>query len=66
MLQNFNDIGIKPMIPGYYYGADLTIINTMYQYPRKNENGNDPYVDVSPFEVTGYSNRENMWQRLRK
>ena len=37
MLQNFNDIGIKPMIPGYDYGADLTIINTMYQYPRKNE-----------------------------
>ena len=35
-------------------------------YPRKNENGNDPYVNVSPFEVTGYSNRENMWQRLRK
>ena len=37
MLQNFNDIGIEPIIPGYPYGSDLTIINTMYQYPRKDE-----------------------------
>ena len=35
-------------------------------YPRKNEDGSDPQAEVSSFEVKGYSNKENMWQKLRK
>lgn len=46
MLQNFNDIGIKPMIPGYPYGSDITIINTMYQYPHRIDD-TDKYDDGS-------------------
>jgi hypothetical protein len=39
MLQDFDDIGVKPLIPEYPYGSDITMINTMYRYPRKQDNG---------------------------
>ena len=39
MVKDFNDIGIGPLIPEYPFGSDITIINTMYKYPSKNEDG---------------------------
>ena len=39
MVKDFNDIGVGPLIPDYPFGSDITIINTMYKYPSKNEDG---------------------------
>lgn len=39
MVENLNELGLDPLIPGYPLGSDITILNTIYKYPEKQENG---------------------------
>jgi hypothetical protein len=39
MLKDFSDIGVEPLIPGYPCGSDITMVNTMYRYPKRDDNG---------------------------
>lgn len=53
---------IKMIIPRMIDDALRLTIDVAFSRDKEN----DKYFDVSPFEVTGYSNKENIWQKLNK
>ena len=53
---------IKMLVPRMIDDALRLTVDT--SFPR--DPSTDKYVNISPFEVKGYDNKENMWQKLNK
>lgn len=52
---------IKMLLPRMFDDAFRLTIDVVF----KRNSENDSYINVSPYEVKGYSNNENMWMKIK-